>query len=243
MNSKQHYEDLLAPIYSWMAGGFEAGLEKNMRFFNEHELTPTNSGLALDLGAGCGFQSIPLAMRGFRVTAIDMDKYLLKELDEHANSLPIRIVEDDLRQFHRHIATEVELVVCMVDTLLHLESPAEVQALFSDVRRALEEGGRFIVTFRNLRYASTGLDRFIPVRSDDNMILTCFLDYEPDAVLVHDLVYRRHEYEWSFSRSCYRKLRLAPKWIVDQLIDTGFAIEKLEDDRGMITVIARKGSK
>lgn len=241
MNSKQHYEDLLAPIYSWMAGGFEAGLEKNIRFFNEHELTPTNSGLALDLGAGCGFQSIPLAMRGYRVTAIDMDRYLLKELEEHGNSLPIRIVEDDLRQFHKHIATEIELAVCMVDTLLHLKSPTDVQALFSDVQRALEEGGRFVVTFRDLSKASTGLDRFIPVRSDDDMILTCFLDYEPDAVLVHDLVYRRHECKWSFSRSCYRKLRLAPNWIVDQLIHNGFAIEKLEDDRGMITVIARKG--
>jgi len=239
-NSKQHYEDLLAPIYSWMAGGFEAGLEKNVQFFDAHELTPTKSGQALDLGAGCGFQSIPLAMRGYSVTAIDMDRHLLNELQEHSSSLPIRVVEDDLRQFHTHIAAKVELAVCMVDTLLHLESPADVQALFSNVHRALEEGGRFIVTFRDLSEASTGLDRFVPVRSDDDMILTCFLDYEPDTVMVHDLVYRRHGREWSFSRSCYRKLRLAPDWIVDQLIDNGFTIDMRESDRGMNTVIARK---
>jgi len=240
MNSKQHYENLLAPIYSWMAGGFEAGLAKNTRFFNEHGLTPTKSGQALDLGAGCGFQSIPLAMRGYSVTAIDTDRCLLEELKEHSNSLPIRIVEDDLRHFRGHIAAHVELAVCMVDTLLHLESPADVQHLFTDVHRALEEGGRFVVTFRDLSKASTGLDRFIPVRSDDDMILTCFLDYESDTVMIHDLVYRRRECEWSFSRSCYRKLRLSPDWITDQLVDSGFTIEILENDRGMITVIARK---
>ena len=35
---------------------------------------------AVDLGAGCGFQAIPLARLGFAVTAIDLDRKLLAEL-------------------------------------------------------------------------------------------------------------------------------------------------------------------
>jgi len=240
MNTKQHYEALLGPIYSWMAGGFDANLERNARFFSDHDLAPTRSGLAVDLGAGCGFQSIPLARRGYSVTAIDVDGYLLQELKDHADGLPVRVIEDDLCRFGMHIRSAVELVVCMVDTLLHLASDTDVQALFSDVHQALEEEGQFIVTFRDLSTQSSGSDRFIPVRSDDDMILTCFLEYEPDAVLVHDLLYRRQEDGWQFSASCYRKLRLSEDWIAEQLRATGFAIATREKQRGMVTIIAQK---
>jgi SAM-dependent methyltransferase len=239
MESKKHYEALLGPIYSWMAGGFDTGLERNARFFGHHDLSPTRSGLAVDLGAGCGFQSIPLAQRGYSVTAIDTDGSLLQELKDHADALPVTVIEDDLCRFRMHISSAVELVVCMVDTLLHLASGAEVQALFSDVHQALEDGGRFIVTFRDLSCHSFGSDRFIPVRSDDDMILTCFLEYEPETVLVHDLLYRSQESQWQFSASCYRKLRLSENWVVDRLRATGFEIATRENEGGMVTIIAQ----
>ena len=47
-------------------------------------ITPARSGRAVDLGAGCGFQSIPLARLGFAVTAIDIDRKLLDELHRNA---------------------------------------------------------------------------------------------------------------------------------------------------------------
>ena len=52
---------------------------------------------------------------------------------------------------------------------------------------ALERGGRFVITYRDLSREALELDRFIPVRSDDTTILTCFLEYEPETVKVHDL--------------------------------------------------------
>ena len=55
---KNHYDNLLATYYSWMFGGFELKLADTRKFFGEHGIQPKFSGVAMDLGAGCGFQSL-----------------------------------------------------------------------------------------------------------------------------------------------------------------------------------------
>ena len=119
---KEHYDRVLADVYSWMFGGIEGGIQKNQEFFKQHNISPTGSGIAIDLGAGCGFQSIPLAQIGYSVTAIDLNKKLLDELDRHLGEADIKTVEDDLINFEQYLNRQPELVVCMTDTILHLES-------------------------------------------------------------------------------------------------------------------------
>lgn len=67
---KEHYAEVLADVYSWMLGGFDHCTGKNLEFFQKYNLSPMRSGVAIDLGAGCGFQSIPLAQLGFTVTRL-----------------------------------------------------------------------------------------------------------------------------------------------------------------------------
>jgi SAM-dependent methyltransferase len=235
-----HYDQLLSDVYSWMFGGFERGTEQNAAFFRERGITPAGSGTAVDLGSGCGFQSIPLAEAGFSVTAVDIDAKLLGELERHRWNLPIRTVRDDLIAFDRHVEGPVELIVCMTDTLLHLESRDEAARLFRNARAALEEGGRLVLTFRDLTSELTELDRFIPVRSDASTVFTCFLEYEPQTVKVHDLVYRRDGERWALSKSWYRKLRLSKAWVDRQLAGAGFTSVDSTVDGGLVTVMAMR---
>jgi len=235
---EQHYDQVLSDVYAWMQGGFDAAVARNTEFFAKRGIAPGGSRIAIDLGAGCGFQSIPLAKLGFAVTAIDLDRKLLDELRAHAPGLDIAIVRDDLMSFEKHVRGAAELVVCMLDTVLHLESKDAVRELFVKVRAALEPGGRFIVTFRDLTREATELDRFIPVRSDERTIFTCFLEYEPHTVKVHDLVYRRSADGWTFHKSFYRKLRLPQQWIAEQLANAGFGRVDASVDRGLVTVLA-----
>ena len=195
---------------------------------------------AVDLGAGCGFQAIPLARLGFSVTAIDRDRKLLAELQAHAGGESIETICADLVDFRRHARQPVELVVCMVDTLLHLASQDVVEHLFDDVRAALEPGGTFIATFRDFSVAAEELDRFISVRSDEHTIFTCFLEFEPATVKVHDLVYRCIEGDWKFAKSYYRKLRLSTAWVVSTLRAVGFQKVETGLDRGLVVVTATK---
>jgi SAM-dependent methyltransferase len=239
-NVEQHYDQVLADVYSWMYGGFDAALARYEEFFAGRGLTPTRSGRALDLGAGCGFQAIPLARLGFAVTAIDLDRKLLEELRRHAGDAEIETVRDDLLRFDRHARAPLELVVCMVDTLVHLPSKAAVTELFVKVHEALEPGGKLVITYRDLSREAAELDRFIPVRSDDTTILTCFLEFEPETVKVHDLVYRRLDGQWTFRKSFYRKLRLAQSWVEAELVRAGFSIAEASVERGFVTLVAVK---
>jgi len=239
-NVEQHYDQVLADVYSWMYGGFDSALARYTEFFASRGVVPSRSGRAVDLGAGCGFQTIPLARLGFAVTAIDLDRKLLEELRQHADDAEIEIVRDDLLRFDRHVRAPLELAVCMVDTLVHLPSKAAVTELFAKVGDALEPGGRLVVTYRDLSREATELDRFIAVRADDTTVLTCFLEYEPETVKVHDLVYRKLGGQWSFHKSFYRKLRLAQGWVEAELRRANLAIAESGVERGLVTLVAVK---
>ena len=238
---KTHYDNLLAPYYSWIFGGSEQKLRENRNFFSNHGIQPVLSGVAIDLGAGCGFQSIPLAEAGFKVIAIDISHVLLADLKKNARELPIETIEDNLQNFLDHHPQNTELIVCMGDTLTHLETLDEVQLLFKNVYRALGGNGRLVLTFRDLTFELQGLDRFIPVRSESNLIFTCFLENEKDHVKVHDIIYEKINDQWRLKKGVYRKLRIPPDWAKAGLLKIGFAVKEFEIQNGMVTVIARKG--
>jgi len=237
---KEHYDHVLSDVYSWMFGGFDSGIERNIGFFKKHKISPARSGMAIDLGAGCGFQSIPLAKAGFSVIAVDIDGKLLNELKNNAATLAVNIVQDDLVNFDKFAKDKAELIVCMTDTLVHLESKDKVRSLFNKVVSSLEPEGKFIITFRDLSSELSELDRFIPIKSDENIILTCFLEYEPETVKVHDLVYKKNSEKWNLYKSFYRKLRLSKDWVDRQLASAGFNHVESTVDHGFVTVIATK---
>ena len=238
---KAHYDNLMAPYYSWIYGGAEGKLSENRKFFRDHGLHPALSRVALDLGAGCGFQSIPLAEAGFKVIAIDICRDLLADLEKSAGELPIETLEDNLLNFSEHRPANTELIVCMGDTLTHLDSLENVHGLFKNIFQALEGNGRLVLTFRDLTFELKGLDRFIPVRSQSMLIFTCFLEYEKNHVKVHDIIYEKTNDQWHLKKGVYRKLRIPPDWTKECLLKVGFEVETFENQNGMVTVIARKG--
>ncbi len=236
----EHYENLLADCYSWMFGDFNGRVEANRIFFERSGIVPAASGIAVDLGAGPGFQSIALGRLGFRVTAIDLSQKLLDELKKNSAALPVTTVRDDLLNVAAHCPEKIELCVCMGDTLPHLQSLEEVTALFERVNSSLEQRGTLVLTFRDLAVELKGLDRFIPVRSDADTLFTCFLEYGPAHVQVHDLVYARKQEAWEFRKSSYRKLRIPFDWTILRLKAAGFTVKAADNSKGMITIIAGK---
>ena len=237
---KEHYDNFLASHYSWICGGSELKFNENRIFFRDHVGGSDRSGVAVDLGAGSGFQSIPLAESGYTVLAIDTSRELLSELNANAGGLQITTVQDNLLNFHEHIPGKVEIIVCMGDTLTHLESREEVRALFQHVYSALEEKGFFILSYRDLSVELRDLDRFIPVRSDSKRIFMCFLEYEKKYVKVHDILFEKTHQQWHMGKSFYRKLRIAAYWTKECLLKAGFKIEKYDTLGPMVTIVARK---
>lgn len=234
-----HYRSHLAPVYLWIAGGFEAALARG-----ESEIDailpdlPQGSTVAVDLGAGFGMHSIPLARRGCSVIAIDTSSLLLDELRKRAEGLPVRAVEDDLLSFPRYLDSRVDLILCMGDTLTHLPDRQSVETLFSLASERLHAGGKLVLTFRDYTSTLEGPARFIPVRSDDDRILTCFLEYGADHVDVHDVLHERDGSQWKLRVSSYRKLRLSPEWVSSALRTGGFDVFVEPGLSGMVRFIA-----
>ena len=240
----EHYERLLSKHYTWMFGtSFDERVNEQKSFLSR-TLEPLagkpERALAVDLGCGPGFQTIALAQLGFSpVIAIDTSAELLDEVRSHANNLPIQAEKADLRDLPAMVpAGQATVIVCMGDTLTHLPGKSDVSTLFRAVFDALRPGGMFVITYRDLTMELHGTDRFIPVRSDDNTIMTCFLEFEnAESVVVHDLVYTRHGAAWSLNKSSYRKLRLGIDWLCGELSDAGLTVVS-QDSLGRLLAIA-----
>jgi len=240
VTAKEHYENHLAKYYSWMSGGFSKKLEENRKFFKDHNLWPRSTKVAVDLGAGSGFQSIPLCELGYQVIAIDLSHQLLAELKENAKDLSIEIINDDLLNFSKCSPDTVELVVCMGDTLTHLNTHQNIRELFKSVYNALEIGGHVVLTFRDLTTELKGLDRFISVRNDSKIIFTCFLEYEKDYVRIHDIIYEKKRNQWEMKKSVFNKIRISPHWARKTLQEFGFRVETYDIYNGVVCIIALK---
>lgn len=223
-SSRDHYERHLAPVYSWMAGGIEKATSRGRDELEEIGLLHRGARYAVDLGSGFGMHAIPLARSGCRVLAVDSCAILLDELRAHAHALPVATVQDDLLNFPRHLAGRPEIVLCMGDTLTHLPEPSSVTTLIATVARHLSPGSHFVISFRDYSKALEDPDRFIAVRSDASRILTCCLEYDEATVRVHDILHQFQEGAWEMRVSAYRKLRLAPGWVREQLEKCGFAV-------------------
>ena len=233
---QKHYEHLLAPIYVWMAGGIESALAAGAQ-----DVAPVvpGEGLAIDLGAGFGMHAIPLARAGYEVVALDTSAELLDVLRANGTELPIRAIEADLRDFRRHVTGSASLIVCLGDTLTHLESRADVERLAHDIAASLRPDGRFVASFRDYTRPAVGDARFILVRADTDRIHTCFLEEHPDHMLVHDVLHERDGASWRMQVGNYPKLRLAPQAVADALGAAGLEPEVAPGPRGMVQIIAR----
>ncbi len=224
MSVKDHYYNHLGNFYSWMLGDFNEGQLQQENFFREMGIFPHFTKIAFDLGAAHGLQTISLAKLNFSVTAVDFNLQLLNELVGRIENLPIEVVESDILEFLRSQKSSAEVIVCMGDTLTHLESIDDVDALVHLSAHKLIKHGRIILSFRDLTKEIKGTQRFIPVKSDENKILTCFLEYFPDHVMVYDILHERKDGLWIQKVSSYPKLRIDEFLILSMFNSNGIRL-------------------
>lgn len=252
--ASDHYDRLLAAHYSWMAGGdIIAVADGQERLLRQLDIRPTAvDAIAVDLGCGPGPQSLALARLGFAsVLAVDTSRPLLDELTELADRTghgsAVRPVHTDLRTAlaEQTEPSSVATIVCMGDTLTHLSGKDDVTALLHDVARSLTVDGQLVLTYRDLTRPLEGTDRFLPVRADEDRIMTCFLEYrDDDTVLVHDLIHLRTGDTWTQQISSYPKLRIAPDWLTARCHEAGLQVRHGGlGPRGLQVIVATPGGQ
>jgi len=266
VQTQSHY-DYLADYYDWMTGDFETNFEETLKFFRNNNIhKPRNNGTVVDLGAGSGAQTIPLATLGYNVIAVDFCQKLLNILEDRAKERnvqdKIQTICGDLLKFTEGTPRNgVEMVVCMGDTLTQLGNMEEVKRLLIKISNALQPNGIIVLTFQNLAdtEAENTLNKFIPMRNDDNTIFTCYMEFEKTHVKVHELLYIKQDpnqkeesqpslygptpdknQKWKLYQGWYKKVRVHYEDIWEFLRKMGFQIKKFENRNGHITFIAQK---
>ena len=240
MTAKEHYDNRLGNLYSWMADDFEPKRKSFQKFLVENGLEPNDAKVAIDLGAGHGIQSVALRNLGYRVIAMDFNKQLLAELQTNAGESGIQIIEDDIRTIKKYAELQPDLILCCGDTITHLESRAEVKTFINDCANSLNDNGKLVLSFRDYSIELAGVDRFVPVKSDGERILTCFLEYEVDRVKVTDLLYEKTGSGWVQKVSSYSKVRIKVDEVVDMVSQNRMRIVFNENVERMQTIIAEK---
>jgi 2-polyprenyl-3-methyl-5-hydroxy-6-metoxy-1,4-benzoquinol methylase len=237
---KEHYDSHLGNFYSWMMGDLTSRQDEFQHFLIEHELLPRVTGNAIDLGAGHGIQTVPLAKVGYSVKSLDFNIRLLNELTVNTKGMNVEICRIDIREIQQFYAFNPELIVCCGDTLLHLDNKQDIEQLLHGIANILVENGKLLLTFRDYSTPLTENNRFIPIRSDENRILTCILDYETDFINVTDLLYEKNTDGWEQKISFYKKVRVKPDEIVKIIEQNNMTIQYNQTVNKMITIIACK---
>lgn len=235
---RDHYDLHLAQFYEWMTGDFDLVYRQRREDYRRLGLRSGDKAVAVDLGCGHGLDSFALNDLGFQVYAIDFNKHLLDQLRRRDQLNEIKGIEAEFTAFRAYVQ-DASVIVCMGDTIAHLDSFDSLQQLFVDCYSTLVEDGKLLLSFRDYGSELLGTHRFIPVKSDQSRILTCFLEYNANTVVVTDLFHEWKDGGWVQKVSSYSKLRVTSVIVEEMLRASGFRLVHREQGR-FVTLLAER---
>ena len=147
---------------------------------------------------------------------------------------------EDIRFIKKYKDLNPELIICIGDTIAHLDSKEEIEQFIKNIYETLIPKGKFILSFRDYGTELIDDSRFIPVKSESDKILICFLEYFPEKVKVTDILYHKADENWTQTISSYYKVRVTKDYITSCLENSGFKITFIDTINRMITIIADK---
>jgi SAM-dependent methyltransferase len=134
-------------------------------------LSGVRGGDALDLGCGPGRHAIPLARRGFRVTAVDLSPFHLAKARERAEvaRVAVEFVQSDMRAFVR--ADAFDLAVNLFTSFGYFEDPADDLRVLRHVHHSLRPGGVLVMDVASKERLARVLHPTLSQRAVDGALL------------------------------------------------------------------------
>jgi SAM-dependent methyltransferase len=242
---EQHYEQLLAARYTWMMGGIERCLADARGLIDAAGISCDPSCPAiLDLGCGPGYHARALAERGCRVIAVDVSAACLGELRRGCAGLDVVPVHADVLNAAAYDKYgPFAALLCVGDTLAHLEDKDCVARLLDIAARVLAPDGALVLEYREQPQELAAREAVLTLRADHDRIMQCILHFQPDRIWVTDVVYEWRGESWECSKSSYPKLRLSSDdsdEIVRQAAGRGLPLQSSTTRAGRRVLILKK---
>ncbi len=207
----------------------------------------------LELGAGSGRISIPLARRGLQVTALEPSANMLERARSHAaqENVQIQFVQADARDFA--LETGFELVIAPFNMLMHLYTLPDQDAALRCIKHHLEQGGVFAFDLYQPHFGLEGvlrhegetfrlpdgsrLDVFLKQKVDKTMQI-CTTTYYCDTIKPNQTLQREI---FELTQRYYTRFELE-RWLSDFRLEWygDFLGSRLTDSSSSLIGVAKK---
>lgn len=117
----------------------------------------------LDASAGTGRQAIPLAKKGFAVTASDQSAEMLGILESKASEAGVQIKPNIARFSELNFDSEYDAVISIFTAFQHVTELGEIERSLAAIYRALIPGGVAVIDVANFFYL---MDKYEKVQVD-----------------------------------------------------------------------------
>ena len=132
---------------------------------------------AVDMGCGSGVHVLALASLGVQATGVDLSERMLEQARAHAATLPgtAFFPGDFLSSFPPELLA-VDAILCLGNSLPHIDSAGRLLAVFSHWKRHLVPGGKIVVQLLNYARIMRQRERIVGIRRDGATAFVRFYD-------------------------------------------------------------------
>lgn len=185
------FYDALAPDYDQMTS-FTSRFEVERPVIEG--LVRTNGiHTAVDAGCGTGFLSLLLTQLGVKVIGVDASPEMVARASAHAKEmhLSVRFLASRFDQLHKVVASPVDAVFCLGNSLPHLLTHGELLEALHAFAGTLNPGGILIIQILNYDRIIARRSRVQSVKEAGGKIFVRFYDFEKDLVRFNILILQR----------------------------------------------------
>lgn len=210
-------------------------LEKETPFF-QRLFSENRVQRVLDLACGTGHHSRLFHNWGCDVTGVDPSSALLEVAKSKIpdNAENIKFIESDFSAISSNVEGPFDAILCLGNSLPHIDSVESLQRLFTNVLALLKPGGAFVFQNRNYDRLVKHQERFqFPStykHADNEQIFFRFNDFEGDKVRFNVVHFTRVGESWIHEVHSTELLPLKQSEVADILHKIGFVANDFYGD-------------